>query len=455
MMRGKVTAVDASGVYVQTAEYGTLGPLPWLGTKPAVGASVLLDDTGGNPATPDLVVLGGASVRDFGARGDGVTDDTAALQSALDAVSAVHGTLIVPHGIYRTTATLFPRSDTTISGPGVIDGHVLDTDDHNAGQDPVIYILADDVHIEGITIVGNKAEYAAATEFKHGISIASSNRVTIRDVTTTDNKGDGVCVMAGSGIGSGNGDPCTQIVLDNVTAEYNHRQGLSVTSAIGLRVVGGSYSYTSGTAPQSGIDIEPDIDEHVIDAVDIVDVAAVGNAGSGVIIVCRDGSDCRNVRISGGRIADNAMHGVGLYRDNRLVTIESVTIEGNTGSGVEAVGTKLDGLRIVGNIIRGNGTEGVKLYLPAVAVTGLSITGNLILDNSTDTTKSGVLVDVAGPVMTGWNVIGNAAGTGNQTYGITTTSNVTAETHIANDLAGNDTGEASYAAAAQAIIVPT
>ena len=31
MYRGKVTAVDASGVYVQTAEYGMLGPCQYVG----------------------------------------------------------------------------------------------------------------------------------------------------------------------------------------------------------------------------------------------------------------------------------------------------------------------------------------------------------------------------------------------------------------------------------------
>ena len=450
---GLVANVDTSGVYVtMPGARGVLrGPYKSLSTV-AAGTTVLVASTDDG----EQVVVGPAdggdgvyNVRALGAVGDGVTDDSDAIQAALDAASAVKGTVLIPHGTYRVESTLTVGSDTRIIGTGTIDALIP------GDQNPVFWVHADDVHIEGITIVGNKAEYVAATEFKHGITIASANRVTVRDVTTTDNKGDGVYVAAGTSIGSGSGDPCTQVVLENVTATANHRQGLSVSSVVGLRVVGGSYSDTSGTAPQSGIDIEPDIDEHVIDAVDIIDVVAEGNAGSGIMVVCRDGSECRNVRISGGRIANNGTHGVGLYRDNRAVTVESATIESNAGSGVEAVGTKLDGLRIDGNIIRDNGTEGVKVYLPAVAVTGLSITGNLILDNSTTTTKSGILIDVAGPVVTGWNVVGNAAGTGNQTYGITTTANVTAETHIANDLAGNDTGESSYAAATQAIIVPT
>lgn len=46
------------------------------------------------------------SVRDFGAIGDGVADDTAALQAAIDAVFANSLYLIVPYGTYKITSTL-------------------------------------------------------------------------------------------------------------------------------------------------------------------------------------------------------------------------------------------------------------------------------------------------------------------------------------------------------------
>ena len=57
--RGRVTAVDERGAYVRVGEFGPtpLGPLRWIGVAPIVGASVVLADAG-DPATPDLVVLG-------------------------------------------------------------------------------------------------------------------------------------------------------------------------------------------------------------------------------------------------------------------------------------------------------------------------------------------------------------------------------------------------------------
>ena len=45
-----------------------------------------------------------ASVKDFGARGDGVADDTAAIQSAIDSVAKLGGTLRFPAGTYLVTS---------------------------------------------------------------------------------------------------------------------------------------------------------------------------------------------------------------------------------------------------------------------------------------------------------------------------------------------------------------
>jgi hypothetical protein len=46
------------------------------------------------------------SVKDFGARGDGTTDDTAAIAAALTAASAKGGVVFFPSGSYRITSTL-------------------------------------------------------------------------------------------------------------------------------------------------------------------------------------------------------------------------------------------------------------------------------------------------------------------------------------------------------------
>ncbi|MDT3331392.1 glycosyl hydrolase family 28-related protein [Microbacterium sp. KSW-18] len=56
------------------------------------------------------------NVRDFGAKGDRVTDDTAAIQAALNA--APGGTVVFPPGIYSISAPLAPMPRTTLRGEG-------------------------------------------------------------------------------------------------------------------------------------------------------------------------------------------------------------------------------------------------------------------------------------------------------------------------------------------------
>lgn len=60
----------------------------------------------------------GFSVRDFGAVGDGVTDDTVAIKAAIAAVGA--GTLWFPNGVYLISSALVLPSDITLRGSGTI-----------------------------------------------------------------------------------------------------------------------------------------------------------------------------------------------------------------------------------------------------------------------------------------------------------------------------------------------
>lgn len=85
------------------------------------GASLvgfLQSGTGGVATTVQTKLRESVSVKDFGAKGDGTTDDTAAIQAAINTLKRVY----VPKGVYRVTSTLNIKPATAwgVFGPGAI-----------------------------------------------------------------------------------------------------------------------------------------------------------------------------------------------------------------------------------------------------------------------------------------------------------------------------------------------
>jgi len=66
------------------------------------------------------------SVKDFGAIGDGTTDDTAAIQAAVNSVSSNGGQVIFPSGSYKTTSEiLIPSSNVSLIGDSELSTKII------------------------------------------------------------------------------------------------------------------------------------------------------------------------------------------------------------------------------------------------------------------------------------------------------------------------------------------
>lgn len=82
-----------------------------------LGGGFIQAGTGAVQRTVELKLQDVISVKDFGAVGDGVADDTAAIQAAINA--AGDKSVFLPSGNYRTTGTLYPLTNTKLVGePG-------------------------------------------------------------------------------------------------------------------------------------------------------------------------------------------------------------------------------------------------------------------------------------------------------------------------------------------------
>ena len=108
----------------------------------------------------------------------------------------------------------------------------------------------------GLTIVGDRESHTATTgESGHGIRIVNSHNVHVSDVDIRYTWGDGVCV-------GGNGtmaEISQNVTLERIRTYKCSRNGLSIIEADGVVVRDCDFTYTDRTAPQYGIDVEPNL----------------------------------------------------------------------------------------------------------------------------------------------------------------------------------------------------
>ncbi len=136
----------------------------------------------------------------------------------------------------------------------------------------------------GATFKMQKSEYIAYnnSEHRHCIQLISCNYIDVYGLKLMDSGGDGIIVASYTGIATQRYS--ANIFLKDLWCDNNYRQGISVISVQHLRVENCWFTNTIGTAPQAGVDIEPNQPfERLIDIV-FEKCRFTGNAGGGILI---------------------------------------------------------------------------------------------------------------------------------------------------------------------------
>ncbi|MEG6508653.1 glycosyl hydrolase family 28-related protein [Methyloligella sp. 2.7D] len=254
---------------------GLVGPAP-----AAADASPSCDVT---PRT-SLVV----NVKDMGAKGDGKTNDTNAIRRAIQKVAGTGGMVYVPKGVYLVDTVkkrLSLGSDMTFK---LADGAVLKAIPTGSQRYSVLMVQGiSQVNITGGTLLGDRKEHKGkGGEWGMGIRIAGDARhITIAGVSATHMWGDGFYVSGAS-----------DIRFCGVNADQNRRQGLSIISATNVLVRDSIFQNTHGTAPASGIDLEPDKRSTGIANIRIENNQFIDNQGDGLMVSGKR-AEIRNVKI--------------------------------------------------------------------------------------------------------------------------------------------------------------
>lgn len=127
-------------------------------------------------ASPAVAASSNISIADYGAVGDGVTNDTAAVQRAIDACPT-GGTVSFPAGTYAINSTVYLRSGITITGAGTNQTVLV------MSQKPAATVMLYGANISGVAVRNLTLRGSGAfTGNEYGIVVTGATNSTLENL---------------------------------------------------------------------------------------------------------------------------------------------------------------------------------------------------------------------------------------------------------------------------------
>jgi hypothetical protein len=231
----------------------------------------------------------------FGVIGDGVTDNSAAIQAMLNQTK--YSSIYFPKPsvsyrwksiIMRSNKTLLFEEGTLVEGLGTL----------AASEKMVLMYQVNNITIKGtnVTFRDKKANYTSG-QHRHIFSLEGVTNVLIEGVAANDSGGDGFYI----GIGAQQ-RYSENVKMINVSADNNRRQGMSIISGRNITIINPVLTNTKGTLPAAGLDIEPNAADEILEDIKIINPITRNNEGSGITInlaVLSNSARPVNINVSG------------------------------------------------------------------------------------------------------------------------------------------------------------
>ncbi len=217
-------------------------------------------------------------------------DSTHALQAAIDSGAAVVEVpnmgspwLLGPIRLAGSQEILFEQGVVIEAKPGLF----LGGGDALFSADAVTNLT---LRGWGATLRMRKSDYMAPpyeqAEWRHALSLQSCRNVLVEGLAIESSGGDGIYV--GDSRRGGIDPYCANVTIRGVRLTDNYRQGISVVSARGLLIEDCVIERTRGTAPQAGIDFEPNRANESLEDCVVRRCRIERNSGAGIEVYLRN-----------------------------------------------------------------------------------------------------------------------------------------------------------------------
>ena len=295
------------GSYAETLGYYSIndlgGAVYKIRTKTEADTAdeMTLIDVYDNTLIAELVKTDTMNVKQFGAKGDGIVDDTTSIQTALNNCNNI----FVPSGTYMVNAitciNLNSGNKLELDNDAVIKAITNDANSYSV----LLVDDCEDVEICGGTIEGDRETHTGETgEWGHCIRLwGTSNHIYIHDINLINAWGDGIdCDITGSAVTS-------RVHVNNA-----RRNGYSITKADSFTSNDDIIENTHGTSPQCGVDVEPNNASDILRNITFNNLYTKNNSAYGIILALIGGNDddnYTNIVINNLR-SENDNRGIGL-----------------------------------------------------------------------------------------------------------------------------------------------
>ena len=243
-------------------------------------------------------------------------DDTKSFNTAIKNISTECNTVYIPAGTYKIDAQTGIRLKSNMNFVMSPDA-VLQAADNSSKIYNVIYVSnIRNVTISGGQIIGERYGHdGSAGEWGMGIGVYDSTDIHIDNIRISNCFGDGIYI--GSEHEEDAGAGCSRITVTNCNVYNNRRNNMSIVCADYVTVDNCTFDDANGTAPEYGIDIEPNIYSNPCEHITISNSTFNGNAQASIGIV----TSANDVMISGCTLNGNFINYAGTN-----VTISNSTI---------------------------------------------------------------------------------------------------------------------------------